>query len=313
MIQLQTEDSEAAAKLVQQAQSPQRQLAPFLASSSESPEIIGVSMSYEDEMPPRINEELTYSSSIESPTGSPKRQDAAEPLGVSRRRSVKELVEQMHSQDPIEKAAAMAEMEKRGAVALHGLSFEESAAPPPVPTGLRVQSGQYITEVVGRLSEKQSERALGDEESREDSMDSMEESTLDDDAKLYQERLNNRNNNVLVKRDAASFRVKKDGAKTTGSDRPAVSRVAAARLHTKRNQHKTADAAITTTYTFEQLKNRTVEELSTNPYPADVDIENREQYLKDDEFFQVFGLTKADFNGIAKWRKTEMKKKKNLY
>lgn len=312
MIQLQSEDAEAAALLVQQAQTPNR-VHGVLTSSSESPEIIGVSASYDDEMPPRIGDDIALSNSADmSPKRTPEHHMHG---GLSRRRSVKDMVEQMRSSDPVLRAAASKELESRGAIGLHGMSGDKQQPEltDPPSAGLRVQSGAYISEVVGRLSEKQEEKQFSDDDSRADSMDSLENSTLDDDAKLYQERLNNRTNNVLVKRDAASFRVKKDSAKGFSADRPAVSRVAAARLHTKKNQHKITDAAVNATYTFEQLKNRTVEELAANPYPPDVDIENREQYLKDDDFFQVFGLTKTDFNGIAKWRKTEMKKKKNLY
>lgn len=311
MIRLQGEDAAEAARLVQLVQSPAHVTMMVSSCSSESPELIGVSASYDDEMPGRSVDDLTFSSREESPTASPKR--STEEVVPNRRKSVKELVAQIHSQNPAEKAAALKEMERRGSIPLHGLSFSEENTAADAPA-LRVQSGQFKGEVVGRLSEPQM-----DDDSRAESLDSShgESSTLDDDAKLYQERLNNRNNNVLVKRDAASFRVKKDGARTTGSERPSVSKAAAARLHTMKARNtahpKTADAAINSIYTYEQLKNRSIEELAANPYPEGVDVDNREQYLRDDEFFKVFGLTKADFNGIAKWRKTEMKKKKNLY
>lgn len=328
MIQLQGEDTEAADRMVQQVQSPLRGSV-VLSSSSESPEIIGVSASYDEDLAPRgLHGDMAISSSrsqddslaVTSPAKRPSRgaeAAAEEMVHGGRRRSVKEIIDQIHSSDPDARAAGLAELESRGAIALPGLSFE--SLPDSSSGGLRVQSGQFMNEVVGRLSEK----PVMDDDSRAESMESSlgEGSTLDDDAKMYQERLNNRNNNVLVKRDAASFRMKKESIRSAGSDRPVVSKAAAARLHTmkaKNAQLKNGGTAATldpinTNYTFDELKNRTVEELSTNPYPRDVDVENREQYLKDDEFFQVFGLTKADFNGIAKWRKTEMKKKKNLY
>ena len=220
MIQLQSEDSDAAAELVQQARSPLRGTM-ALSSSSESPEIIGVgtSASYDDDMPTRsIQDDIGFiSSSVSkdgvSPVSSPRRKH--EQID-NRRRSVKEIISQIHGQDPAGRAEGLAELQKLGAVPLHGLSFDGTSPPPPPASNagdinsgatLRVQSGQFMSEVVGRLSEKP---ATDDDSTGADTDSKGEESTLDDDAKMYQERLTNRNNNVLVKRDAASFRVKKD-------------------------------------------------------------------------------------------------------
>jgi hypothetical protein len=66
-------------------------------------------------------------------------------------------------------------------------------------------------------------------------------------------------------------------------------------------------------YSYEDLKAReSREELASRPYPADVDVNFREQYLRDDEFVRVFGMSKADFNSIAKWRRQELKKRHHL-
>lgn len=47
--------------------------------------------------------------------------------------------------------------------------------------------------------------------------------------------------------------------------------------------------------------------------PDDVDKKKKEQYLSDEEFVQLFGATKAEFEGWPKWKKKSTKKKLNLH
>ena len=59
------------------------------------------------------------------------------------------------------------------------------------------------------------------------------------------------------------------------------------------------------------LKNRPNQ--SENPFPPGVDIHNREQYLSEEEFEDIFKMTKTNFNRLTKWRKQELKKRYNLF
>ena len=61
----------------------------------------------------------------------------------------------------------------------------------------------------------------------------------------------------------------------------------------------------TSTYTFAQL--------TTNPLPEGVDATKKEQYLSNEEFQKVFGIPKAEFNGMPGWKSSALKKKVNLY
>lgn len=61
------------------------------------------------------------------------------------------------------------------------------------------------------------------------------------------------------------------------------------------------------------LQTRTVEELKTNPYPTEVDLRCREQYLSDEEFMSTFGISKQVFATKPAWRQQEMKKRVDLY
>jgi len=58
-------------------------------------------------------------------------------------------------------------------------------------------------------------------------------------------------------------------------------------------------------YTFEQLTAATL--------PEGVDPTLKEQYLADAEFQKIFGITKAEFNGMPKWKSSGLKKKAGLY
>ena len=47
--------------------------------------------------------------------------------------------------------------------------------------------------------------------------------------------------------------------------------------------------------------------------PPSVDPLNREQSLSDDDFFQVFGMTKTTFLGLPAWKRNREKKVKGLF
>mmetsp|Transcript_14915 Transcript_14915/g.50596 ORF Transcript_14915/g.50596 Transcript_14915/m.50596 type:complete len:183 (-) Transcript_14915:177-725(-) len=49
------------------------------------------------------------------------------------------------------------------------------------------------------------------------------------------------------------------------------------------------------------------------PFPDGVDPTKREMYLSDEQFQQVFGCSKADFQGMPQWKRDLLKKKKGLF
>lgn len=48
-------------------------------------------------------------------------------------------------------------------------------------------------------------------------------------------------------------------------------------------------------------------------WPKNVEAHRREAYLSDEDFFRVFGMTKADFYKLSKYVRIRMKKEKNLF
>ena len=56
-----------------------------------------------------------------------------------------------------------------------------------------------------------------------------------------------------------------------------------------------------------------VDVLKKRPLPADVDPLRIEDYLSDSDFEQLFKMDRAKFEQLAQWRKTEMKKKVDLF
>ncbi|XP_053504267.1 actin-binding LIM protein 3-like [Ictalurus furcatus] len=50
-----------------------------------------------------------------------------------------------------------------------------------------------------------------------------------------------------------------------------------------------------------------------NPLPGDVDRTRLERHLSPDEFYQVFGMTMADFERLALWKQNELKKQARLF
>jgi hypothetical protein len=67
----------------------------------------------------------------------------------------------------------------------------------------------------------------------------------------------------------------------------------------------TAAISIATHYSFA--------ELSSGPLPPDVHAPSKEQYLHDSEFAVIFGMSKAEFNDLKKWKRDDLKKKKGLF
>lgn len=49
------------------------------------------------------------------------------------------------------------------------------------------------------------------------------------------------------------------------------------------------------------------------PYPPDVDLTRRECHLSDNEFKEVFGMDKSQFNQLQQWKRTTLRKKYNLF
>ena len=50
-----------------------------------------------------------------------------------------------------------------------------------------------------------------------------------------------------------------------------------------------------------------------DPKGLGIDVKQKEQYLSDAEFAEVFKLSKADFAKLAKWKQTELKKKYDMF
>ena len=49
------------------------------------------------------------------------------------------------------------------------------------------------------------------------------------------------------------------------------------------------------------------------PFPDNIDVSKREQYLKDDVFDSIFSMTKDKFYALPKWKQQTMKKKVGLF
>lgn len=50
-----------------------------------------------------------------------------------------------------------------------------------------------------------------------------------------------------------------------------------------------------------------------NNYPSDVIISQRESYLSNVEFEEIFNMTKDDFKKLKKWKQNNLKKKNKLF
>lgn len=50
-----------------------------------------------------------------------------------------------------------------------------------------------------------------------------------------------------------------------------------------------------------------------NIYPSDVIISQRESYLSNIEFEEIFKMTKDDFKKLKKWKQNNLKKKNKLF
>jgi len=60
-------------------------------------------------------------------------------------------------------------------------------------------------------------------------------------------------------------------------------------------------------YTYKQLT------CTKKFQPDDVDAKNRETFLNDEEFLELFGSTKEEFSKLPQWKKLNLKKNKNLH
>ncbi len=54
-----------------------------------------------------------------------------------------------------------------------------------------------------------------------------------------------------------------------------------------------------TKLSYEELKDK---------FPAKIDPSNKQYYLSDDEFSQVFGMTIDDFSALKAWKQNSLKK-----
>ena len=54
-------------------------------------------------------------------------------------------------------------------------------------------------------------------------------------------------------------------------------------------------------------------QLQEPPYPGGVDTGSRELHFSDDEFFNLFEMTKDAFAALPGWRRQNIKKKLNLF
>ncbi len=57
----------------------------------------------------------------------------------------------------------------------------------------------------------------------------------------------------------------------------------------------------------------TFAQLSAAVLPEGVDASQKEQYLADDEFKQVLGISRAEFNALPGWKKANARKKSGLF
>ncbi|XP_032073181.1 villin-1 [Thamnophis elegans] len=62
------------------------------------------------------------------------------------------------------------------------------------------------------------------------------------------------------------------------------------------------------TYPLEKLVNVAGEDL-----PKDIDPSRKEQYLSEEDFFQIFGMSQQDFAALPLWKQTSLKKAKGLF
>jgi hypothetical protein len=55
------------------------------------------------------------------------------------------------------------------------------------------------------------------------------------------------------------------------------------------------------------------DDLKKPTLPDGVDPSTKEQWLSDDEFMHIFGVTKESFNALPKWKRSAQKKKHGLF
>ena len=57
----------------------------------------------------------------------------------------------------------------------------------------------------------------------------------------------------------------------------------------------------------------TLEQLTQTPYPSGVDTSKREEYLSDSDFKSALGMDKEAFSNLPAWKKSKLKKSRNLF
>ena len=75
----------------------------------------------------------------------------------------------------------------------------------------------------------------------------------------------------------------------------------------------TAETAAASLATKKVTEKFTYARLSERPLPEGVDVGQLENYLQDDEFPKVFGVSYAEFMAMPKWKRDGKKKEKKLF
>ena len=79
-------------------------------------------------------------------------------------------------------------------------------------------------------------------------------------------------------------------------------------------QNGEADSRIPTNhFTDPALLILPLKALKTSPFPEGVDPRNRELYLSESSFLQLFGVTKDEWKVLPTWRKVNMKLEQGLF
>lgn len=76
-------------------------------------------------------------------------------------------------------------------------------------------------------------------------------------------------------------------------------------LGTNEDARKAYEDYTRTSYTFEELTARVL--------PKGVDPLLKETYLSDEDFYEVFAMSKEDYEKKPKWKREEIKKQVGLY
>jgi len=77
-------------------------------------------------------------------------------------------------------------------------------------------------------------------------------------------------------------------------------------VNNNNNQVNNVNEPQTQTYPYSML-------ISGIDWPQGINTETREQYLSEKDFFDTFKMSKANFNTLPGWKKTSLKKQKDLF